>query len=75
MTKQAQREMLAKLTAGCAVTRVEAGVAALPDMTPRDWARVVRTPRDENALIAERHVTYGHGDRVYVTNGLGERIA
>jgi hypothetical protein len=78
-----EEEQIKAFIAKRGVTKVPAGTGALNHFTAKDWNKVIRTPgglkaveaEEEQRLIDERHVTIGHDGRMYVKNGLGERIS
>ena len=69
---------LAKLAAealarGMPVTRIAMG--ASNEISERDWQRAVRAPRNEQALIDERHEVVDHRGVSHFRNGLGEWLS
>lgn len=71
MTMDPKEAIAAFLAKGGKVAKVPAD--ASNDISGREWNLLNR--EGVNGLIRERHTVYGAGNRVYVTNGLGERIS
>lgn len=68
-----EQEQIAAFLATRGVRKLPASASS--GLTSRDWSFKIRGEKTDDELIAERHVTIGHGGREFVTNGLGERIS